>query len=64
MQHPEIWNRLRVPLNWQKLPKVVLQSCITDVLEARDNLEVQLMIDFDDEIWWRRDINEYSELGL
>ncbi len=49
---------------WQKLPDYYLRNEIIKVLEARDNREVQLMIDFDGAIWWQRDLTEYCELGL
>ena len=64
MHNPNIWSKMRVPVNWQELPSEVALWDFLQLLEGRDNQEVQLMIDFDNKIWWRRDLTEYRELGL
>lgn len=64
MKHPNIWSEMGVPLQWGILPDSVLKQHFLQVLEARDNKEIQLMVDFDNNIWWRRDLNGEWELGL
>jgi hypothetical protein len=61
MFNPEIWSYYGVPLNWGILP---FDVPFLDVLTARDAQEVELMIDFDNQILWRRNLNETRELGL
>lgn len=61
MHNPQIWRELGVPLLWEELPTY---KNIMPILEARDNKEIELMIDFDHKIWWRRDLTEHRELGL
>jgi hypothetical protein len=61
MVNPLSWSKLKAPPQWGRLPDNVN---FYEVLTARDNREIQLMIDFDCKIWWRRDFCEGWDLGL
>lgn len=58
--NPNIWKK--APLNWE--PCNIYEVTFLELHTARKNEEVELMYDFWDNIWWRRDLNETRELGL
>ncbi len=62
MFNPSCWAALKVPLNFE--PVDIYQVTFSTLKEIRDNEEVELMYDFNDNIWWRRDLTEDRELGL
>jgi len=61
MYSPDIWKR-GVPINFGPLKDYSIT--MSEIQEAVDEQWIELMWDFDNNLWWRRHLNETRELGL
>lgn len=62
MYKPNIWRDFNIPLNFE--PVDIYKVTFSCLQEAKEEKWIELMYDFNDNIWWRRDLNEIYELGL
>lgn len=62
MYAPRIWSTYNIPLDFQ--PVDIYTVTFSLLQEAKREAWIELMYDFGDNIWWRRDLNTEAYLGL
>lgn len=59
--NPQIWKH--VPLLWRPISDDIHLSKL-EIFQARDYYEIELMLDFDDNLWWRRHLQDDDRFYL